>query len=202
MVVAICNFSRKNIILISFIISVLIFIFLNQKFFIKQNQFFENSLEKIIPDNVNIELVMPNNNILQEKEYAENKENWQIEIPKINLIAPIAEGTSVNIMNKYVGHFEETPKSNGNIGLAAHNRGYEVNYFNNLKLLSKGDLIIYTYNGEISKYTVNEIGIIKDTDWSKLQESKQDKLTLITCLENKPEYRRYVQAIKCKGDNE
>lgn len=200
--VAICNFSRKNIILISFIISVLIFIFLNQKFFIKQNQFFENSLEKIIPDNVNIELVMPNNNILQEKEYAENKENWQIEIPKINLIAPIAEGTSMNIMNKYVGHFEETPKSNGNIGLAAHNRGYEVNYFNNLKLLSKGDLIIYTYNGEISKYTVNEIGIIKDTDWSKLQESKQDKLTLITCLENKPEYRRYVQAIKCKGDNE
>lgn len=198
MVVAICNFSRKNIILISFIISVLIFIFLNQKFFIKQNQFFENSLEKIIPDNVNIELVMPNNNILQEKEYAENKENWQIEIPKINLIAPIAEGTSMNIMNKYVGHFEETPKSNGNIGLAAHNRGYEVNYFNN----SKGDLIIYTYNGEISKYTVNEIGIIKDTDWSKLQESKQDKLTLITCLENKPEYRRYVQAIKCKGDNE
>ena len=145
---------------------------------------------------------MPNNNILQEKEYAENKENWQIEIPKINLIAPIAEGTSMNIMNKYVGHFEETPKSNGNIGLAAHNRGYEVNYFNNLKLLSKGDLIIYTYNGEISKYTVNEIGIIKDTDWSKLQESKQDKLTLITCLENKPEYRRYVQAIKCKGDNE
>ncbi len=202
MVVAICNFSRKNIILISFIISVLIFIFLNQKFFIKQNQFFENSLEKIIPDHVNIELVMPNNNILQEKEYAENKENWQIEIPKINLIAPIAEGTSMNIMNKYVGHFEETPKSNGNIGLAAHNRGYEVNYFNNLKLLSKGDLIIYTYNGEISKYTVNEIGIIKDTDWSKLQESKQDKLTLITCLENKPEYRRYVQAIKCKGDNE
>lgn len=200
--VAICNFSRKNIILISFIISVLIFIFLNQKFFIKQNQFFENSLEKIIPDHVNIELVMPNNNILQEKEYAENKENWQIEIPKINLIAPIAEGTSMNIMNKYVGHFEETPKSNGNIGLAAHNRGYEVNYFNNLKLLSKGDLIIYTYNGEISKYTVNEIGIIKDTDWSKLQESKQDKLTLITCLENKPEYRRYVQAIKCKGDNE
>lgn len=202
MVVAICNFSRKNIILISFIISVLIFIFLNQKFFIKQNQFFENSLEKIIPDHVNIELVMPNNNILQEKEYAENKENWQIEIPKINLIAPIAEGTSMNIMNKYVGHFEETPKCNGNIGLAAHNRGYEVNYFNNLKLLSKGDLIIYTYNGEISKYTVNEIGIIKDTDWSKLQESKQDKLTLITCLENKPEYRRYVQAIKCKGDNE
>ena len=65
-----------------------------------------------------------------------------------------------------------------------------------LKLLEKGDLIIYSYNGEITKYSVDEIGIIKDTDWSKLQNSKQDKLTLITCLEDKPEYRRYVQAIK------
>jgi len=195
-VVAICNFSHKNIILISFIISIFIFIFLNQIFFIKQNQFFENSLEKIIPDNVNIELLMPNNNTLQEKSHIENKENWQIEIPKINLIAPIAEGTSTNTMNEYVGHFEETPKHGGNIGLAAHNRGYKVNYFKNLKLLEKGDLIIYSYNGEITKYSVDEIGIIKDTDWSKLQNSKQDKLTLITCLEDKPEYRRYVQAIK------
>ena len=48
----------------------------------------------------------------------------------------------------------------------------------------------------MTKYSVDEIGIIKDTDWSKLQNSKQDKLTLITCLEDKPEYRRYVQAIK------
>ncbi len=139
---------------------------------------------------------MPNNNILQEKSNVEYKEKWQIEIPKINLIAPIAEGTSMSVMNEYVGHFEETPKSGGNIGLAAHNRGYKVNYFSNLKLLEKGDLIIYSYKGEISKYSVNETGIIKDTDWSKLEKAKQDKLTLITCLENKPEYRRYVQAIK------
>lgn len=139
---------------------------------------------------------MPNNSVLQEKSNVEYREKWQIEIPKINLIAPIAEGTSENIMNEYVGHFEETPKNRGNIGLAAHNRGYKVNYFSNLKLLEKGDLIIYSYKGEISKYSVNETGIIKDTDWSKLEKTKEDKLTLITCLENKPEYRRYVQAIK------
>lgn len=68
------------------------------------------------------------------KEYKEteeeNKNNeteisegiWQIEIPKINLIAPIEEGTTEEIMNKYVGHFENTEKWIGNIGLAAHNR--------------------------------------------------------------------------------
>lgn len=199
MVVAICNFSHKNIILISFIISILIFIFFDQIFFKNQNKFFENSLEKIIPDNIEIELRTPNNTVAISEQYQNNidtKKIWQIEIPKINLVAPIAEGTSANIMNEYVGHFEETPKNKGNIGLAAHNRGYKVNYFQDLKLLQKGDLIIYTYNGEISKYSVNELGIIKDTDWSKLESSSQDKLTLITCLEDEPEYRRYIQALK------
>lgn len=199
--VAICNFSHKNILLISFIISILIFIFIffNQIFFKNQNKFFENSLEKIIPDNIEIELKTPNSTVAISEQYQNNIDTqkiWQIEIPKINLVAPIAEGTSTNIMNEYVGHFEETPKNKGNIGLAAHNRGYKINYFRDLKLLQKGDLIIYTYNGEISKYSVNELGIIKDTDWSKLESSSQDKLTLITCLEDEPEYRRYIQAVK------
>lgn len=197
--VAICNFSHKNILLISFIISILIFIFFNQIFFKNQNKFFENSLEKIIPDNIEIELKTPNSTVAISEQYQNNIDTqkiWQIEIPKINLVAPIAEGTSTNIMNEYVGHFEETPKNKGNIGLAAHNRGYKINYFRDLKLLQKGDLIIYTYNGEISKYSVNELGSIKDTDWSKLESSSQDKLTLITCLEDEPEYRRYIQAVK------
>ena len=197
--VAICNFSRKNIILISFIISILIFIFLDQIFFKTQSQFFDNSLEKIIPDNIEIELKTPNYNIVmsEQQQNSINAQNsWQIEIPKINLVAPIAEGTSVDIMNEYVGHFEETSRDKGNIGLAAHNRGYKVNYFKDLKLLEKGDLIIYTYNGQVSKYSIVEIGVIKDTDWSKLENSNQDKITLITCLENEPEYRRYIQAIK------
>ena len=199
MVVAICNFSHKNVLLISFIISILIFIFFDQIFFKNQNKFFENSLEKIIPDNIEIELKTLNNTVAISEQYQnkiDTKKIWQIEIPKINLVAPIAEGTSANIMNEYVGHFEETPKNKGNIGLAAHNRGYKINYFQNLKLLQKGDLIIYTYNGEISKYSVNELGIIKDIDWSKLESSSQDKLTLITCLEDEPEYRRYIQAVK------
>ena len=208
MVVAICSFNHKNIILITFLISIIIYTFLNQTFFVDQNKIFENSLEKIIPDNIEVELKISDNNI---SELAKNQtivvdestnihNIWQIEIPKINLVAPISDGTSTNIMNEYVGHFEETPKENGNIGLAAHNRGYPVNYFQDLKLLQVGDLIIYTCNGTISKYSVSETGIIKDTDWSKLENTNQDKLTLITCLENEPEYRRYVQAVRWKGE--
>ena len=49
---------------------------------------------------------------------------WQLEIPAIHLTAPIAEGTTQEIMKEYVGHFEETSLWNGNIGLAAHNRRF------------------------------------------------------------------------------
>ena len=48
-------------------------------------------------------------------------------------------------MNKYVAHFSETSITDGNIALVAHNRGYEVNYFSDIKDLKIGDEIIYKY---------------------------------------------------------
>lgn len=50
------------------------------------------------------------------------KENWKVEIPKIGLSAPIAEGTSQEVMREYVGHFEASNFWKGNVGLAAHNK--------------------------------------------------------------------------------
>ena len=125
----------------------------------------------------------------------QNKE-WKIEIKSISLSAPIAEGTSSEVMNKYVGHFENTSKKKGNIGLAAHNRGYPVNYFENLKKLKLDDEIIYTYNNFKKVYIVDKIEIIKDTDWSMLKNTDDNKITLITCVENEPNFRRCIQGIE------
>lgn len=129
-------------------------------------------------------------------EDARLKENWSLKIPKIDLFAKIAEGTNEKILNKYIGHFEETQKKEGNIGLAAHNRGYNVNYFSRLKELENGDEIIYSYQGKIFTYEVKESFIIEDTNWDVLENSKENKLTLITCVENEPSKRRCVQAIQ------
>lgn len=126
----------------------------------------------------------------------EKEEIWQIEIPKISVKAPISEGTTKEILNQYVGHFQVTAKENGNIGLAAHNRGYEVNYFQDLKLLKEGDKIIYQHNDFRKTYEVEKIRIIKDTEWTYLEETEENQLTLITCVENQPEYRRCIQAIE------
>lgn len=138
--------------------------------------------------------------INRENEESENTneeiKSWKIEIPEISLIANISEGTDDETLKKYVGHFSETPNTEGNIGLAAHNRGYPVNYFENLKKLEGGEEIIYTY-GEFTKtYVVTQNIKISDIDWSYLENSNENKITLITCIENEPAYRRCVQAIE------
>jgi LPXTG-site transpeptidase (sortase) family protein len=136
--------------------------------------------------------VFNNNTILNSKvEY-----EWYIEIPKIELIAEISEGTSQEILNKYVGHFEETSPLNGNVGLAAHNRGYKVNYFSKIKELELNDEIYYCYKEEIHKYVVEKIEIINETDWSFLEPTEDKRITLITCVEDMPELRRCIQAIE------
>lgn len=131
---------------------------------------------------------------------------WSLEIPKINLVAEIKEGTDEKTLNQYIGHFEETSTLDGNIGLAAHNRGYNVNYFARIKELTKKDKIFYTYKGKIVEFEVIDYGIISETDWSKLEKTEESKLTLITCVEDRPEYRRFVQAKKIdmeeKGNEE
>lgn len=121
---------------------------------------------------------------------------WYLEIPSINLKANISEGTTKEVMDNYIGHFEETQKTIGNIGLAAHNRGYKNNYFKDLKKLKTGDEIKYRYKDFEKTYIVEEHKIIKDTDWSSLENTEEDKITLITCVENEPEYRRCIQGIE------
>jgi len=124
-----------------------------------------------------------------------------MEIPSIYLKAPIEESTNMEVLNEYVGHFEDTSKETGNIGLAGHNRGYKNNYFENLNKLKKGEEIKYKYNDFEKVYIVQNIEIIKSTNWSYLENTAENKITLITCIENKPDERLCVQAIE-KQDTE
>ena len=104
----------------------------------------------------------------QESKTKEKKE-WHLEIPILSLNAKIEEGTTKETMDKFIGHFEESQKWLGNICLAAHNRGYENNYFSDIKNLIEGDVIIYYYEGSSREYLVEKNFIIKDTDWSYIE---------------------------------
>lgn len=121
--------------------------------------------------------------------------NWRIIISKINLDAPILEGTNKEILRRAVGHFENTSKWDGNVALAAHNRGYKYNYFEGLKRLELGDEIIYQTDKGTRKYEIVRKEKIKETDLLCLEDTEKNQLTLITCVENMPEYRLCIQAI-------
>lgn len=68
---------------------------------------------------------------------------WKIQIPKIGLEASILENTSNQTMKKAVGHLENTSKWDGNVCLAAHNRGGNYHFFQDIGKLQKGDRIFY-----------------------------------------------------------
>ena len=158
----------------------------------ESNLYIEN-IQNINIQNNNIknnEIITPNN--------TKEKTRWKVIIPAISLEADISEGTGKEVMDEFVGHFEETAKINGNIGLASHNRGYKVNYFSNLKKVKEDDEIIYQYQDYKKTYVVTKNVVIKDIDWSYLQNTKENKITLITCIENEPNYRRCVQGIEKK----
>ena len=182
-------YSNRSINLISFSITIILCLVL-YVFFSNNNA----PLEKI--SNIVSSIETKNEEEKENKEKLPEKlGNWYIEIPSINLIAPIAEGTDSDTLSTKVGHFEETSIENGNIGLAAHNRGYEFNYFENLKNVKKDDKIIYIHENFKNEYVIEKIEIIENTDWSYLEESFENKITLITCIENEPKYRRCVQAV-------
>jgi len=191
-------YSTKNINLITLIISLVIFLSLNfliSKF--NSNNLIENSIDNNISNNK----IQKNNNQKEEEQvyFKENNENnpqefnWYIEISSIDLKAPIKESTKMEVLNEFVGHFEDMSKTIGNIGLAGHNRGYKNNYFENLNKVKKGDEIKYKYYDFEKFYSVENIEIIKSTNWKYLENSKNNKITLITCIENAPDYRLCIQ---------
>ena len=119
-------------------------------------------------------------------------------IEKIGLKAKVKEGSTEEILKQYIGHMPETNKYEGNIGLAAHNRGSEYAYFARINELEQGDKIVYKTKFYERTYIVNKKVVIYDTDWSYLQTTKENRITMITCIANKPNQRLCIQAIEEK----
>lgn len=130
--------------------------------------------------------------VVQETKNIANE--WKLNIPKINLSHSIQEGTTQEIIDNGIGHFTDTPYLDGNIGLVAGCYGYNKNIFENLYKLQEKDVILYSYKGEQQPYEVVKNIIINEKDWSHLNDTSENKLTLITGVVDEPEKRRCVQA--------
>ncbi len=119
-----------------------------------------------------------------------------ITIEELGIIkAPIADGTDNKIIGKYVGHFENSSYLEGNVCLCSHNRGSKAAFFENLKNIKNGMKIEYTTKYETKTYIANEIKEIEETDFSVLEPTKDNRITLITCIANQRAKRLCVIGI-------
>ena len=62
--------------------------------------------------------------------------------------------------------------------------------------LSVGDIITYTTVYGTRTYSVSFVGTIAYTDWSHLQATSDNRITLTTCLADHPSNRVCVQAVE------
>lgn len=121
-------------------------------------------------------------------------------IEKIGLNATTKEGSSNEVLQEYIGHIESTPIYDGNIGLAAHNRGNQYSYFARINELEIGDIITYQTKFFTRQYKVDNIQTIFEDDWSLLENTKENRITLITCIANKKNQRLCVSAEELCGN--
>lgn len=117
-----------------------------------------------------------------------------LKIPSLNVSVKIYEGTTNSMLAKGAGHFKDTSIWNGNVCLAAHNRGTNA-YFGKIHELNYGDKITLTTKKGTRTYKVYNIEKISVSDTSNLQGTSDNIITLITCVKNQADYYRWcVQA--------
>ena len=121
-----------------------------------------------------------------------------IKIPSLKINMKVWEGETSTSMSKGLGHYSSTSAWDGNAGFCGHNRGtkYAIGAIKDLK---QGDTITYTTIYGTRTYAVETVKIISNTDWSYLQATADNRLTLTTCLADHPESRVVVQAVEVRS---
>lgn len=120
-----------------------------------------------------------------------------LKIPSLNINMKVWEGETNTSMAKGLGHYSSTSGWDGNIGVCGHNRGAKYT-IGNIKNLKDGDTITYTTVYGTRTYEVVTVETIASSDWSYLQATSDNRITITTCLANQPSKRVCVQAVEVK----
>lgn len=120
-----------------------------------------------------------------------------LKISKLGISVKVWEGETNASMAKGVAHYSSTSAWDGNVGVAGHNRGAKYN-IGTIKNLVAGDTITYTTMYGTRTYQVTSVKTIANNDWSYLQGTADNRITITTCLEDHPESRICVQAVEVK----
>ena len=125
--------------------------------------------------------------------YYKNGALGRLEIPALDLSVRIYQGTDSKTLAKGIGHFKNTSIWNGNVCLAAHNRGAN-SYFGQIHTLDIGGKITLTTRLGTRTYKVTDVSKVSETDRGGLADSGENMLTLYTCVRNQRDQRWCVTA--------
>ena len=120
-----------------------------------------------------------------------------VKIPSLDINMKVWEGETNASMKKGLGHYSSTSAWDGNVGLCGHNRGSK-HVIGSIKNLKKGDTITYTTVNGTRTYAVETVTTISNDDWSYLQATSDNRITITTCLADHPESRICVQAVEVR----
>lgn len=114
------------------------------------------------------------------------RENAVIEIPELNIKAPILEGTDNDVLSIAAGHFNGTGDTgSGNYCVAGHSSTIYKEYFNNLKNVETGMKInLYDKNKKCYIYIAAESFIVNPNEVWVLNDFGDDRITIITCTDD------------------
>ena len=118
-----------------------------------------------------------------------------LKIPSLNINMKVWEGETRASMAKGLGHYSSTSGWDGNIGVCGHNRGAKYN-IGSIRNLEIGDNITYSTVYGTRTYAVILVRTISDSDWSYLQATADNRITITTCLADRPSKRVCVQAVE------
>ena len=155
----------------------------------EQTQVVEQVQEQIAEVPVVPEVLQPQNVVLPDGAVG------ILKIDKLGINQKVADGHSLEVLKTDLGHVDSTAYSTGNVGILGHNSG-NAGYFKNLWDLKQDDIIEYTTSDGVRTYKVSEVVQIADDDWSKLANTTDNRITLITCVKNVPEKRWCIQGIE------
>lgn len=116
-----------------------------------------------------------------------------LKIPAINLSVKVYQGTDSAQLAKGAGHFTDTSIWDGNVAVAAHNRGVN-NHFGRIHTLDDGDKITLTTKLGTRTYAVTDVYQVSENDSSMLTDTSGNYITLITCVRDQRELRWCVRA--------
>jgi LPXTG-site transpeptidase (sortase) family protein len=102
-----------------------------------------------------------------------------LDIPRLNISAPLLNGTDWLTLNHGVGRITGTarPGEQGNIGIAGH----RDTYFRELRNIKLGDVIELKRTDGIDTYKVDRLQIVMPSNVGVLRPTAVPTLTLVTC---------------------